>query len=171
MQRAVEVHSPLPSGIYVYFNSEANFQLTIYFPLVYGAIMLLGKTAIMIEWSKLPRQPLHKWSTNNVARLFVPSDNKTKFWWFCVAVIIANAIFCIVCVTLEAVACIPLKAIWQPWIPAKCMDKKTLDLCTGYFNLFIDLFIVLLPQKVIWRLQMSLRNKIGVSVIFSLGIL
>lgn len=71
----------------------------------------------------------------------------------------------------ESLACIPLATIWEPWLMGKCMDKKILDITTAYFNLVMDLFILLLPQTVIWKLQMSRNKKIGVSIIFSFGVL
>lgn len=52
-----------------------------------------------------------------------------------------------------------------------CINKRALDLSSAYFNLVADLFILLLPQRVIWTLQMSRQRKIGVSSIFSVGIL
>ena len=71
----------------------------------------------------------------------------------------------------EALNCIPLATLWEPWLKGKCMDKKTLDISTAYFNLAVDLFILFLPQPIIWRLQMTKRKKAGVSIIFSFGIL
>lgn len=82
-----------------------------------------------------------------------------------------NTILYTVSVILEAVACIPLEALWKPWLNAKCFDKKALDLTCCYCNLAIDLLILLLPQKVIWKLKMTLSKKIGVSIIFSFGLL
>lgn len=71
----------------------------------------------------------------------------------------------------ESLACRPLSKIWKPWQDGTCFDKKALDVTTGYFNLGIDLVMLWLPQNVIWRLQMTRSRKIGVSVIFSFGIL
>lgn len=39
----------------------------------------------------------------------------------------------------------------------------------GVFGVFSNLFIYLLPLRVIWHLQMPLRRKIGVSAIFATG--
>ncbi|KAI0101050.1 hypothetical protein GGR51DRAFT_563698 [Nemania sp. FL0031] len=56
-------------------------------------------------------------------------------------------------------------------IHGKCIDRYVLDTFTAFINLAIDLGIFLLPQKIIWKLQMSKKRKIGVSVLFSVGLI
>lgn len=87
------------------------------------------------------------------------------------AALVLNAALYIISVILEGVACVPLEALWKPWVEGKCFNKQALDLTSSGFNLALDLLILLLPQKVIWSLQLTTSKKLGVSAIFSFGIL
>ena len=40
----------------------------------------------------------------------------------------------------------------------------------GTFNIVLNLFIYILPLPVIWRLQMPVRRKVGISCIFATGL-
>lgn len=39
------------------------------------------------------------------------------------------------------------------------------------YNLFSDICILLVPQRIIWRLNMSLERKLGMALIFAVGLL
>lgn len=67
--------------------------------------------------------------------------------------------------------CRPYDAIWKFTVPnPECIDKAALELATASIHLFFDIMVLLLPQKVIWSLQMNIRQKIGVSIMFSVGL-
>ena len=68
-------------------------------------------------------------------------------------------------------ACIPLQKVWYTWVDGKCINRKTLDTAAGVFNLVTDLLILLLPQRVIWVLKMTRARKLGISFVFSVGLL
>lgn len=46
-----------------------------------------------------------------------------------------------------------------------------MDAPSAVFNLVLDILILLLPQQVIWTLQLTKSKKIGISFIFGVGIL
>ncbi|KAH8160543.1 hypothetical protein CIB48_g7698 [Xylaria polymorpha] len=50
------------------------------------------------------------------------------------------------------------------------LGVHTVDSFAALVNLVVDLGILLLPQRAIWRLQMSIQRKIGLSILFSIGI-
>lgn len=70
-----------------------------------------------------------------------------------------------------ALGCRPVQYNWNRKIPGSCGDIRKIQLGSAGFNMVMDLLVVLLPLPVIWRLQMSSRKKIGVSVSFAIGIL
>ncbi|KAK7979681.1 hypothetical protein PG989_012138 [Apiospora arundinis] len=72
-------------------------------------------------------------------------------------------------IVAELLACIPLSAIWEPWVTGKCINKKALDISTAYFNFAMDIFILLMPQPIIWKLQMTPKKKIGVTMVCAIG--
>ncbi|KOS22246.1 hypothetical protein ESCO_001456 [Escovopsis weberi] len=139
--------------------SFRNFQTAVYIavtlPFIYSICMVFAKSAILCEW-------MH---------IFVPTGTRNLFFWLCTTMMTLNILLYSSGAIAEGLGCIPLDKTWKPWRPGKCIDKKVLDVTTAYFNLALDLLILLLPQRVIWRLQMTRSKKIGVSVIFSVGIL
>ncbi|RYC59084.1 hypothetical protein CHU98_g7126 [Xylaria longipes] len=68
-------------------------------------------------------------------------------------------------------ACIPYQRNWDFTVPGKCIKKSELEITSAAIHFASDIVILILPQKVIWSLHMSLKKKLGVSVIFSLGVL
>lgn len=124
-------------------------------PITYSLVMLLAKMAILLEWT----------------RIFVPHGTRTSFYWTSRILIALNTGMYIAAITATALGCIPQEKFWYTWIEGKCINRKNLDICTATFNLMMDLFILILPQKVIWTLRMTQSRKLGVSFVFSVGLL
>lgn len=81
----------------------------------------------------------------------------------CLATIIGNAILCV-----------PKPGV--SWFVAdskhKCRSTSvTFGVVLAAIGVFSDLLVILIPIPVIWRLQLSTKKKIGVSVIFFTAIL
>jgi hypothetical protein len=125
------------------------------FPIAYSVMMLLLKTAILLEWN----------------RIFIPGPQRNAFFWASYGMMLVNILLYVSAIIALALACIPQEKFWHFWLPGKCIDQRKLDICTASFNLAIDLFILLLPQKTIWSLHMTRSRKLGISVIFSVGLL
>lgn len=124
----------------------------------YQTVLPLLKTAILLEW----------------LRILAPQGNRftSPFWWGCVSVIVIQVIWGIVCVILLNVQCTPHEAIWKIWMPRdQCFNLIPVQLGSGAIQLGCDVIMLLLPQKTIWQLQLSWKKRLGVSVIFGLGIL
>ncbi|KAL2016751.1 hypothetical protein VTK56DRAFT_3099 [Thermocarpiscus australiensis] len=128
------------------------------FGVCYSFVLPLLKVAILIDW----------------CRMFVPHGSRTKnaFWWGCVVISfvqIGAAVATIIALNLQ---CIPHQAIWDFTIPgAKCFNLFNLQVSSATIQLVSDVGIFLLPQRVIWTLKMSWQKRMGVSVIFGLGVL
>jgi hypothetical protein len=122
---------------------------------LYSVTLPLLKASILLEWT----------------RLFVPLGTRNVFWWLCIGLVVIQLSFLVASVFALCFTCIPYQAIWDFTIKGKCIDKSALEITSATIHLGSDLVILALPQKVIWSLQMSWRKKLGVSVIFSLGIL
>ncbi len=68
--------------------------------------------------------------------------------------------------------CIPHQAIWDLTIEdKKCFNLYNLQVPSATIQLVSDIAIFLLPQHVIWTLKMTWQKRLGVSVIFGLGLL
>lgn len=91
-------------------------------------------------------------------------------FWACHALIWLNFSFYVIFFFLAIFGCRPTEKLWKPWIEGKCTNHFTLMINASVINTVSDILIVILPQPVIWKLQISFQNKIGLSAIFSVGI-
>ncbi|KAI8626579.1 hypothetical protein F5Y19DRAFT_220767 [Xylariaceae sp. FL1651] len=122
---------------------------------LYSVTLPLLKASILLEWT----------------RLFVPHGTRNVFWWLCIGLVAVQLSFLVASVLGLVFACIPYQKNWDFTVPGRCIQKSRLEITSAAIHLASDLVILVLPQKVIWNLQMSFRKKLGVSVIFSLGVL
>lgn len=67
--------------------------------------------------------------------------------------------------------CVPVHAYWkileQPG--AKCIDNKTIWYVNASINIFTDLIVAFLPVRVIWTLQIALRQRVALMAILTIG--
>ncbi|KAI1162623.1 hypothetical protein F5B18DRAFT_368850 [Nemania serpens] len=134
------------SYLFFLFNVATN---------IYGAAILLIKVMILLEW----------------LRIFVPRGTRNSFFWITTILIIINVLFHLAGFIVTNLACIPFKKIWDRLTPGKCVDTTPLNVTSASLNLFVDIFILVLPQRTIWKLHMSFREKLGVAVVFAVGLL
>ncbi|KAF2868356.1 hypothetical protein BDV95DRAFT_621399 [Massariosphaeria phaeospora] len=123
--------------------------------ITYSLVMLMLKSAILLEW----------------IRIFVLNRTNNTFFWVSTILVIVNIGVYFAAIITTIAACRPTERVWKFWITGKCIDRKTRDVTNAVFNLIIDIFILLLPQRIVWRLHMSGRRKFGISVVFSVGLL
>lgn len=124
--------------------------------ILYSVNMLFVKASILIEWS----------------RIFVPRGTRNAFFWTCQALLLCNILYYTAIIIAENLTCIPRQRIWDPTITGgKCISAKNQLVSSSVINVMSDLMILALPQKIVWKLQLSKRKKLGVSLIFAIGIL
>ena len=66
--------------------------------------------------------------------------------------------------------CDPIAQQWTIDRIGKCMDQILLLKCLIMTNLVTDLFIVILPIRAVWQLQMRKTEKFAVLACFGLGL-
>ncbi|PYH89516.1 hypothetical protein BO71DRAFT_434746, partial [Aspergillus ellipticus CBS 707.79] len=149
-------------GYYVHEWNLTNGDLIqpLWLILVYGccysAVLPLIKTAILIDW----------------CRVFVLVDRtKSLFWCGCMAIVALQCVWGILCIILLNMQCRPHRAIWEFYLPSKCYSLPDVMLCSASVQVVSDISMFVLPQRLIWGLQMSWHKKLGVSIIFGAGIL
>lgn len=103
--------------------------------------------------------------------MFVSRGKRTRFFWVSWIMIGVQVAFGVAVIIALNLACIPTRKKWQFWVPGKCINAHTIETVSATFQLASDCLVLVLPQKVIWDLQMSMKKKLGVSIIFSLGVL
>ncbi|RYP78426.1 hypothetical protein DL771_000611 [Monosporascus sp. 5C6A] len=120
----------------------------------YAVTMGCLKVAILLEWM----------------RTFSPKRARGYFYWSCHALLWISALFYLSALIAGNLSCIPHQKIWNVTMPGKCINRKVLDTATAALNLTSHLLILSLPQTVIWKLKMTKAKKIGISLVFAIGI-
>jgi hypothetical protein len=68
--------------------------------------------------------------------------------------------------------CNPREAIWNKLVPnAKCYDANNIIIAQSGFNMGSDVVILLLPTSSLWQLNIPLRRKMAVTLLFATGLL
>ncbi|KAI8964531.1 hypothetical protein F5Y11DRAFT_88097 [Daldinia sp. FL1419] len=136
--------------------SDILFPLFLSGSFYIGAVLTI-KAAILVDW----------------IRTLIPYGVRNGFFWLCYAVLGANIVFYIVTLFLMNFACVPVEKNWNPYFDGgSCpVNRKALSVAAAVLNLCSDTSILLLPQHIVWRLDLSTTRKVGVSVIFALGVL
>lgn len=67
--------------------------------------------------------------------------------------------------------CIPIEALWDPSVPGKCHAGPVYMWLAIGFHIGTDFLIFLLPIPVVLRMTVSLKQKLILILIFSLGLL
>lgn len=96
-------------------------------------------------------------------------------FWACHVLIWLNFIYYMVYVFLAIFYCTPIEKGWSqridPPVKGSCLDLRVAYTVGAAINTASDLSIVLLPQPLIWKLNLSCKKKIGLCGIFLIGLL
>lgn len=103
-------------------------------------------------------------------RVFSLGKNHSTFW-ISHSLIWLNFFFYLTVTFLVIFNCQPIKKVWRPWIDGKCLNLPDIIIAIASVNSLSDFSLLVLPQRVIWNLQMSFKRRIGVSSIFLVGLL
>ncbi|KAI8633017.1 hypothetical protein F5Y19DRAFT_471275 [Xylariaceae sp. FL1651] len=151
----------LDIGFFVHQWDLKGFQLTkiLYIVfilyLVYQLTMVFAKVAILLEWS----------------HIFSPDRTSRSFFWTSRFLMVITVLFYLANIISVFLTCTPFERNFHFWVQGTCIDQRARDIVIATFNLALDIFIFLLPQRTIWTLQMSTRRKFGISLVFSVGLL
>ncbi|KAH8721494.1 hypothetical protein GQ44DRAFT_829083 [Phaeosphaeriaceae sp. PMI808] len=122
----------------------------------YGLIVMCLKIAILCDW----------------LRLFVPMGQRSWLFWTFHFLIWANVIYYLSGTFIEIWRCHPREKIWNPVFEGgSCpIDIGANNFVSGLINIVSDVAILALPQWVIWRLQVTHAKRIGISLLFVIGL-
>ncbi|KAI1652732.1 hypothetical protein F4813DRAFT_376920 [Daldinia decipiens] len=122
---------------------------------LYSVTMIIMKASIPKEW----------------CRIFSPHRSRASFYWICHTIMVLNIIFYAIAILVENFSCFPHDRIWDQLIPgSQCLNINAILIAGASINIVLDFMILILPQRVIWGLQMSRSKKIGVSLVFTIGL-
>lgn len=121
--------------------------------IMHALLMLITKTAVLLQY----------------LRIFTPVRNRrTYLTWLLMGVNIAVAFALALSVGLQ---CVPRQKIWYPLMPGHCLNLGAMLLTSAISNTLTDFATWLLPFCTIWGLKLPWQRKLGVSAIFTIGLL
>jgi hypothetical protein len=123
---------------------------------IYGIVVVQLKAAIILQ----------------CLRVLVPAGVRNVAFWTFHILLWAHVIFYVICTFVEIFMCNPREKAWNPTIvTGHCMDSKAVNIAAAVINTSSDLVLVIIPQFIIWGLNMPTRKKWAVSVVFFVGLL
>jgi hypothetical protein len=122
--------------------------------IIYGITILFIKLSILLQ----------------LLETFVPVG-KNAMYWTCHLLIWLNIAVYVAITFAQIFICDPREREWDPFVPGTCINFLALNVASSSINSVSDLMLLILPQVIIWRLQMSLHHRLAISAIFLLGIL
>ncbi|WYZ39851.1 hypothetical protein EsH8_IV_000192 [Colletotrichum jinshuiense] len=102
-------------------------------------------------------------------RIF-PDERFRKILW-CTQVF--NLLLWISFISTTFASCQPLNFFWNGWTKeteGKCFNLNAFAMCHGAINVALDFWILILPSTQVLGLRMQLKRKIGVLLMFGVGI-
>ncbi|EMC94699.1 hypothetical protein BAUCODRAFT_557854 [Baudoinia panamericana UAMH 10762] len=101
----------------------------------------------------------------------VKDTGMTWFRWVLHASVAWSIAVCIQFVCETIWLCVPIEAYWiyPPMPNIRCLDEGKVMLGGGIINCFSDLLTTVLPIPIVVRLQMPLRQRVGVCLLLCLG--
>ncbi|KAK3984267.1 hypothetical protein QBC44DRAFT_337302 [Cladorrhinum sp. PSN332] len=123
----------------------------------YGIVITLLKVGILLDWLNLFINPIHQ---------------RNAAFWGAHGLIWSIILFYGIGTIIEIFQCTPVEKIWDPFfVGGSCkINMKIHNYASAGVNLITDILIIALPQKIIWSLKMSKTKKIGVSMLFAIGL-
>ncbi|EFQ32399.1 CFEM domain-containing protein, partial [Colletotrichum graminicola M1.001] len=103
-------------------------------------------------------------------RIF-PDARFRKMLWYTQLV---NLVAFIACVTTAIFCCQPINYFWTGWAKeteGSCIDLNSFSEAHGGFNVVLDIWILLLPLSQIYKLNMKPKKKLGLMLVFGIGVL
>lgn len=124
---------------------------------LYTVIISVIKIAILTEWT----------------HIFVLRGTRTPFWWSCKITTGIVALWGIISFVVVNINCTPYEANWNMLLPNHMCryNASSLMLPGAIVNFVLDLVPLILPHRIIWKLHLSISQKIGVSLAFAVGLL
>ncbi|KAF1994090.1 hypothetical protein P154DRAFT_586904 [Amniculicola lignicola CBS 123094] len=98
-------------------------------------------------------------------RLFPSRSNKI----FCYGLSIFVMSFTVACIFLMLFQCTPIRGYWDPGAKQHCINLRVTLIIIAAFNSLSDFLVYLWPAKPLWSLQLPLKQRIGLVVIFAVG--
>ncbi|KAH0001685.1 hypothetical protein KCU78_g14755, partial [Aureobasidium melanogenum] len=98
-------------------------------------------------------------------RIF-PTRTMRRLTWLLFAALVPSVLWG---VFASIFICDPVKKVWRPMTPGKCLSTRTYWVSVTAVNIVLDFAVLALPMPVISRLKLPKRQKIALVGVFLLG--
>ena len=159
-----------------------NVQLKTFFRMLY--VCLPMKTILIDCWLKFewvniasivynPTLFVIKYSIFlQYIRVFVPNRQSNLIMWIVAHAVIGSILlFYVIDTGFNIFMCRPREKYWNRLKTGSCYNWDSSMLGTGFFNVFSDFALLMLPVRSIWKLHVPLKKKLGVLAVFATGLL
>ncbi|KAF3390003.1 hypothetical protein DPV78_011518 [Talaromyces pinophilus] len=100
--------------------------------------------------------------------------NVMQFWKYVIYVVSGIIVAYTLAIFLALIfACHPVERNWDAippfWEIDHCIDRAGLYLATAITNTMSDIILILIPIPIIWKLHVTVRQKLGIAAILGVG--
>ncbi|KAF7589722.1 hypothetical protein BBP40_003920 [Aspergillus hancockii] len=123
------------------------------FVVMYKTQISLAKISVCLFLLRIFQSPLFRYTTYTIIGL--------------------NAAIAITWVLTDTLRCIPVHLAWDQWETkeqGRCVDFILVTFVNAFVNIGVDTIMVLMPVYEVLKLNLSSRKKLGVSVMFAMGL-
>ncbi|KAI1804891.1 hypothetical protein F4811DRAFT_518068 [Daldinia bambusicola] len=121
----------------------------------WGIAILLLKTTILLQY----------------LRIFVPPGIRNITFWASQVLLYTNVVYYITFTFLQLFPCNPRQMFWDRTITdGHCMDIFAVNVSGAVVCLVSDLAILILPQRIMFNLNVRTARKVGLCILFAIGI-
>ncbi|KAM3417701.1 hypothetical protein BST61_g5935 [Cercospora zeina] len=95
-----------------------------------------------------------------------------KFKMLAYGAIALNVTYALVFIFITAFQCTPVNFTWNQWDkehPGHCNDINAQSWASAALNIALDLVVAILPMPMLWKMNLNIRKKILVMLMFSVG--
>lgn len=103
-------------------------------------------------------------------RIFGWRNNPRRLWkiaiWFGVFLVVS---YVVVDVPVTITQCRPIRKYWDQSIPGYCVSRDVVFAAMTCYNILADIYILILPMPLIYKLHMKRPKKLLVAATFVIG--
>lgn len=102
--------------------------------------------------------------------LYLRAFRSQQFRLACIVTIIVVASGTFAFEMVSVFQCTPIHKYWEKSTPGHCINNAADRWAFSTYNTAMDIWVCLSPVPVIWRIQMDLGKRIGLALVFVLGL-
>ncbi|KAK8068311.1 Serine hydrolase FSH [Apiospora saccharicola] len=157
-----------PPNVVPDFENPRNLTHAAYVILIV-CIALVAVVVAPVIYTKVVHVRKLQWE--DVDSSVCSTRGQNAFYWTCLVVGWLNWLGNMTMMLLVAFGCTPTAKSWNMLLEGTCIAEFPLAYAGAILNLVFDTFTLILPQRVIWSLQLNWRKRLGISLFFALGLL